>query len=530
MSKHENMLLSLKELSLGFGTKKEISPVVKTISFDVMEGEIVGIVGESGSGKSVTALSIARLLAAEGKAISGEIWFDGRNLLKMTEKDMEKIRGNEISYVFQEPMTSLNPVLTIQRQLEEVLLLHEKLTKEERYERMIAILSEVELQEPERVLSCYPHQLSGGMRQRVMIAMAMICRPRLLIADEPTTALDMTVQAKILKLLKKLKEEFHTTIILISHDLSVIRSICNRVIVMYQGEIVEQGAIEDIFTKPKQNYTKQLLEAALLVHTVDVHAQQFKLTDEKPLLKVKDLKVAYTEKKVQFLKRPVQREVVKGVSFTIQKGEILGIVGESGCGKSTLAKAIVGLAKEKEGTIELSCKKPQMVFQDPYSSLNPSKTIGWLLEEPLLLSKKYPKQERRAKVLEMLERVGLSKEYADRYPANLSGGQRQRVAIAMAMIQNQEFIILDEPVSALDVTVQEQILKLLLELREEYELTYLFISHDMGVIQKICDRVGVMYQGKIIELRPTKELFANPNQEYTKQLLNAVLLDKSLIG
>ncbi len=528
MSRDEKVLLSMKDITLGFGSKKKARPVVKTISFDVMEGEIIGIVGESGSGKSVTALSIARLLAAEGRVMGGEIWFGDQNLSQIPEKEMQNLRGREISYVFQEPMTSLNPVLTIKTQLEEVLLLHEKLGKEERYERMLGMLREVELQEPERVLSCYPHQLSGGMRQRVMIAMAMICKPRLLIADEPTTALDVTVQAKILQLLKKLKEEFHTTIILISHDLSVIKSICNRVIVMYQGQIVEQGTIQEIFTEPKQDYTKQLLEAALLIHTVNAHEKRFKKLSGKPLLKVEDLEVAYIEKKGQ--RKTGKRKVVKGISFTLQKGEILGIVGESGCGKSTLAKAIVGLIKEESGRIVLDCERPLMVFQDPYSSLNPRKKIGWLLEEPLLLSKKYNKQERKDKVLEMLERVGLSKEYADRYPSSLSGGQRQRVAIAMAMILNQGFIILDEPVSALDVTVQEQILKLLLELREEYGLTYLFISHDMGVIQKICDRVGVMYEGKLIELRDTEELFADPKEEYTKQLLSAVLLDESLIG
>ncbi len=521
-------LLSVKDLEIGFGLRKQATPVVHKISFDIMQGEIIGIVGESGSGKSVSALSLVGLLAAEGKILNGDICFDGRMLNQMSEKELKEIRGNEISYVFQEPMSSLNPVLTIGYQMEEMLLLHEKLEKEERKKRIITMFNKVGLRDSEGLLELYPHQLSGGMRQRVMIAMAMICKPRLLIADEPTTALDVTVQAKVLKLLKKLNQEHQTTIILISHDLAVIKSICSRVFVMYQGNIVERGTVHDIFTNPQKGYTKRLLEASLLVHTlqeqhfIDQYEKMGDLKDSISI-KVENLCVSYEEKRERLFGKRGKKEVVHGVSFTMKKGEILGIVGESGCGKSSMAKAIAGLNTNVTGYVKLTCNHPQMVFQDPYSSLNPSKKIGWLLEEPLKLSKKFTREERKTKVYAMLERVGLSNEYADRYPENLSGGQRQRVAIAMAIILNQEFIILDEPVSALDVTVQEQILKLLLDLRQEYELTYLFISHDMGVIRKICDRVGVMYQGKLIELRETKELFEAPQEEYTKKLLNAVL-------
>lgn len=529
MNKCKQPLLSVKELEIGFGTKKSALSVVHKISFDINEGEIVGIVGESGSGKSVSALSLLGLMAAEGRILGGEICFDGRVLTQMSEKELEKIRGNEISYVFQEPMSSLNPVLTIGYQMNEMLLLHEKIGKEERQKRILTMFEEVDLRDGEQLLEKYPHQLSGGMRQRVMIAMAMICKPRLLIADEPTTALDVTVQSKVLALLKKLNQEYHTTIILISHDLAVIKSICKRVFVMHEGNIVEQGSVKDIFKNPQQDYTKRLLEASLLVHTLNEQSlkddyKNGQQVDWQHSLTVKDLHVFYEGKKEKLFSRKKRIEVVHGVTFTMNKGEILGIVGESGCGKSTMAKAIAGLIKNTTGSIEMSCKHPQMVFQDPYSSLNPLKKIGWLLEEPLKLSKSFTDAERKAKVNEMLEKVGLSSEYANRYPSNLSGGQRQRVAIAMSIILNQEFIILDEPVSALDVTIQEQILKLLLELRQEYDLTYLFISHDMGVIQKICDRVGVMYQGNLIELRKTKELFENPQQDYTKKLLSAVLL------
>lgn len=527
MEQNKQNLLSISNLSIGFSNRKENNCVVHGISFDIQQGEILGIVGESGSGKSVTALSMVGLLSETGKILGGTIDFAGMDLASANEEALRKIRGNDISYVFQEPMTSLNPVLNIETQLEEVLLVHSSLNKEERKRRMYEMLTEVELKHPEELLKKYPHQLSGGMRQRVMIAMAMLNQPKLLIADEPTTALDVTIQAKILKLLKKLNEESNTTIILISHDLSVIQNICDHVLVMYQGRIIEQGSTGEIFKRPQKEYTKNLLEAALLLHTVDsdIPKEPAKQNvSSEVMLQVQGYHVYYKKPREHIFGKQQKTEVVKGVGFSVYKGEIFGIVGESGCGKSTLAKAIAGLITDTTGTLMKNCHQLQMVFQDPYSSLNPSKTIGWLLQEPLRLSKQGTEKQQKEKVLHMLKRVGLSDEYVDRYPSGLSGGQRQRVAIAMALIQNHELVLLDEPVSALDVTVQEQILKLLLDLRKEYGLTYLFISHDMGVIKKICDRVGVMYQGEMIELEETRELFQNPKEAYTKKLLDAVLL------
>lgn len=513
-------LLSIEHLSIGFENNGDFTSAVEDISFSVSEGEILGIVGESGSGKSVTALSILRLLAKEGKILKGCISFGGKDILSMKEEEMQKLRGSSISMVFQEPMTSLNPVQTIGMQLEEVLLLHENLNNEERKQRIIEMLQEVGLLERETLLKKYPHELSGGMRQRIMLAMAMLCNPKLLIADEPTTALDVTIQAKILQLLKKINEQHGTTILLISHNLGVIRSICNRGIVMHQGEIEEAGTIEDLFLRPQKEYTKTLLQA---VSKEVVRKENNSVKRKEPILSVTNLQVFYEQKKEKLFSKKEWKEVVKGVSFTMRRGEILGIVGESGCGKSSLVKAIANLQHHVKGKIELYTSRPQMVFQDPYSSLNPAKKIGWLLEEPLRLHKNISKSERKNRVKEMLNKVGLSPEYVDRYPSDLSGGQRQRIAIALAVIMKHEFIILDEPVSALDVTIQAQILALLMELQQEFSLSYLFISHDMSVIQKICDNVLVMYEGNIVEMGETKEIFDHPQHEYTKKLLSAVL-------
>lgn len=538
MNKQE--LLRAEKLQIAFADRKKTNEVVHEISFSMQQGEVLGIVGESGSGKSVTALSILGLLAAEGKITSGNIFFEGRDLTHLSEKELEKVRGNEISYVFQEPMTSLNPVLTIGYQLEEMLILHEQLSKEQRKNRMLSMLSEVGLLNGEELLLKYPHQLSGGMRQRIMIAIAMITHPKLLIADEPTTALDVTVQAKVLKLLADLNKTHGTGILLISHDLSVIRKVCSRVIVMCDGNIEEQGTVEEIFANPQKEYTKKLLAAALHVHDMTEDIEMLSAANVSspvinrehkereyeaynPILTVQDVRVYYKEKKSGMFGKTALHEIVKGVSFEIYPGEIFGIVGESGSGKSTIAKAVVGLNRDVTGVLQCTADRPQMVFQDPYGSLNPSKTIGWLLEEPLRLSKKYSKAKRKKTALAMLNKVGLQESYYSRYPSDLSGGQRQRVAIAMAVILDQKLVVLDEPVSALDVTIQEQILELLLSLRMEFGLSYLFISHDMGVIQKMCDRVGVMYQGNLIEVKETKELFLHPEQEYTKRLLDAVL-------
>ena len=532
MENKKTPLLQIKDMSISFfqgKDRKDGIKAVKGISFDVMEGEIVGIVGESGSGKSVTSLSIMGLLAANGAITGGSVFFDGKEITHFTDKQYQNIRGKEMSMVFQEPMTSLNPVLTIGYQVEEMLLLHTEMTKKEREEAMIQILTEAGLPDAAGLLSKYPHELSGGMRQRVMIAMAMILKPKLLIADEPTTALDVTIQAKILSLLKKMNETYGTTIILISHDLGVIKSICSRAVVMYQGEIVEEQDTASLFANPQKEYTKKLLSAAsgtAAIETEFTKEEGQTLTaaaiETEEILTVKDLRVYYEEKKKRIFEKRKKKEAVKGVSFQLYEGEILGIVGESGCGKSSLAKALVNLQKEVEGSIHTSVKQPQMVFQDPYGSLNPSKKIGWLLEEPLRL-KKVAKEERVKKVEKILKDVGLPTEYADRYPKELSGGQRQRMPIAWALILNQKRIGLDEPVSALDVTVQAQILELLLRLRKEYRLSYVFISHDLSVVRKLCDRVLVMYDGHIVESGDTTTIYQTPQHPYTKKLLAAVL-------
>ena len=506
-------LLELCDVSIGFPEKgKEKSIVTRGVSFYVEEGEALGIVGESGSGKSVSMLAAVGLLGNGGRIVNGTIRFwRGEEVIKLNalgEKELNEVRGDEISMIFQEPMTSLNPVLPVGAQVEEMLRLHSDCPKEERKSRVLSMFLEAGLTDVEALYEKYPHQLSGGMRQRVMIAMAMILRPKLLIADEPTTALDVTVQAKILALLKKFQTEYKTTIILISHDLGVIRNVCSRAVVMCEGEVVEQGEVETLFECPKEEYTKRLLAAALGKGS-ELKKEQ-NITQGEAVVRVENFSVFYEEK-----------EVVKQVSFELYAGEIVGIVGESGCGKSTLAKALAGLNSLVAGNFYIDCKQPQMVFQDPYGSLNPAKTIGWLLTEPLRLHHVGTKEQQRDAVYAMLEKVGLSREYYDRYPGTLSGGQRQRVAIAMAIMLKRSFILLDEPVSALDVTVQEQILVLLVKLQKEFGLTYLFISHDMNVIHRICDRVFVMYHGEIVESGVTHRVFEKPEHPYTRELLGA---------
>lgn len=542
----KSSLLLVNQLSIGFPYKKEICKVVQQVSFELFPGEILGIVGESGSGKSISMYALIGLLSRGAKIIEGSILFDGKELTLCSNREYQELRGKEIAMVFQEPMTSLNPVLTIGKQAEEMLLLHEKdLGKKERKQKVLEMFEETGLPNTDSFFESYPHQLSGGMRQRVMIAMAMLCRPKLLIADEPTTALDVTLQSKILELLKKLNQEYKTSILFISHDLGVIKTICTRAIVMQKGRCVEQGNLQDIFSLPKNAYTKQLLSAALGQKNWIKEKNTLDMYQKKNLLvSVQKLSVCYKQNKKAKKSGEENKEAVKNVSFEIYKGETLGIVGESGSGKSTLAKALVGLIKEKTGQIEYDKKEiiyPQMVFQDPYGSLNPSKTIGWLLEEPLRFQKKFEKRKldraledfkkrkldkkERKKVIEtMIEKVGLPSEYLYRYPLALSGGQRQRVAIAIALIQNPKLIILDEPVSALDVTIQEQILTLLAQIKKEYGLSYLFISHDLSVVRRFCNRVCVMYKGELIETAQTEHLFQFPKHNYTKQLLSSMVL------
>lgn len=526
-------LLELSGVAVGFPEKgRGVKLVTQGVSLYVDPGEAVGIVGESGSGKSVSMLASVGLLSGGGRIVEGSVRFlHGEEYIELNtlgQKELNEVRGDEISMIFQEPMTSLNPVMTVGRQVCEMLVLHTDCAGEERRGRVLDMFKEAGLSDVEALYEKYPHQLSGGMRQRVMIAMAMILRPKLLIADEPTTALDVTVQAKILKLLKKFQTEYGTAILLISHDLGVIRSVCSRAAVMCGGRIVEQGDVENLFEHPQEDYTKKLLSAALGKENV-LREAGVKSSGEVSV-RVEDYSVFYEEKAKRnergknrikdvpegksrlsalsaLLNGKTRREVVKHVSFELYAGEIVGIVGESGCGKSTLAKALAGLNPLTEGKAWISCSQPQMVFQDPYGSLNPAKTIGWLLTEPLRLHRIGTRQEQYRAVCEMLDKVGLGEKYYGRYPGTLSGGQRQRVAIAMAIMLRRSFIVLDEPVSALDVTVQEQILVLLVKLQKEFGLTYLFISHDMNVIHRICDRVFVMYGGEIVESGEASQVF-----------------------
>ncbi len=542
-------LLELSGVAVGFPEKgRGVKLVTQGVSLYVDPGEAVGIVGESGSGKSVSMLASVGLLSGGGRIVEGSVRFlHGEEYIELNtlgQKELNEVRGDEISMIFQEPMTSLNPVMTVGRQVCEMLVLHTDCAGEERRGRVLDMFKEAGLSDVEALYEKYPHQLSGGMRQRVMIAMAMILRPKLLIADEPTTALDVTVQAKILKLLKKFQTEYGTAILLISHDLGVIRSVCSRAAVMCGGRIVEQGDVENLFEHPQEDYTRKLLSAALGKENV-LREAGVKSSGEVSV-RVEDYSVFYEEKAKRnergknrikdvpegksrlsalsaLLNGKTRREVVKHVSFELYAGEIVGIVGESGCGKSTLAKALAGLNPLTEGKASISCSQPQMVFQDPYGSLNPAKTIGWLLTEPLRLHRIGTRQEQYRAVCEMLDKVGLGEKYYGRYPGTLSGGQRQRVAIAMAIMLRRSFIVLDEPVSALDVTVQEQILVLLVKLQKEFGLTYLFISHDMNVIHRICDRVFVMYGGEIVESGEASQVFLNPKHPYTKKLLSARL-------
>lgn len=479
-------ILQVENLQVAFGAKN----VVKGISFPLYAGQQLGIVGESGSGKSMTALSIMGLLAQEA-SYGGHVWYRGQeaacvDLLALSAKKRRRYQGQHIAMIYQEPMTSLNPVKRIGPQVEEVLRLHTNTDRQTRRQRVLEALSMVELPEPEKLYRKYPHELSGGMRQRVMIAMAMICKPSVLIADEPTTALDAKVQEQILHLLKRICRQNGTALIFISHDLEVVHRICDNVLVMQDGIIVERGTAEEIFKNPRETYTKQLLAATQLSEKQPVEVK------EETVLEVKQCTLYYG-------KGRKRTEVQKNLDFTIHKGEILGVVGPSGCGKTTLSKAILGLHKGYTGEILCKADMPQMIFQDPYGALNPVKTIGWILKEPLRIAYRQhrwrPEQGVRKQtamqrqVEQMLKQVGLEPELAERYPRALSGGQRQRVSIAAALMLEPAFVIADEPVSALDATVGAQVLELLLRLQREKQLAILFISHDRKVIEAVSDKV-----------------------------------------
>jgi peptide/nickel transport system ATP-binding protein len=564
-------MLEVKELAIEFYNREEKtwSEAVHKVSFKLEKGKVLGIVGESGSGKSVTSFSIMRLHDSKNTNITGEIDFDNISLLNLSDNEIRNFRGNKISMIFQEPMTSLNPVFTCGYQVQEAIMLHQNVDKATAKEQTIALFKEVQLPRPENIFESYPHQLSGGQKQRVMIAMALSCNPELLIADEPTTALDVTVQKTILDLLLRLKNERNMGLIFISHDLAVISEIADELLVMYKGNIVEQGPAKQLFKNPQHPYTKGLLACrpapqrrlkklpivadflnedknVAVRHLLDINSytneeieqRRHELYTQKPLLHVQNLCTWYPIKKGLFGKATSYVKAVDDITFDVFPGETLGLVGESGCGKTTLGRSILRLVEPTsgkiifDGTDLLGASKAdlrkmrrdvQIIFQDPYSSLNPKITVGNAIMEPLQVHHVFKNdQERKAHVLHLLEKVNLNPEHFDRYPHEFSGGQRQRIVIARALALQPKFIICDESVSALDVSVQAQVLNLLRELQQEFGLTYIFISHDLAVVKHISDRMIVMNKGKVEEEGFPEIIYNSPKAEYTKKLIAAI--------
>lgn len=527
-------LLSVQNLGVYFHTREGIVKAVDDVSFEVERGQTLGIVGESGSGKSVCCFSLLGLIPSPpGRIEHGLAIFNGIDLLRTPERKLRGIRGNRISMIFQDPMTSLNPYMRIGDQLIEPLRTHKGLSKRSAEARAVQALAEVGLAEPERRYYEYPHQFSGGMRQRVMIAMALITEPELLIADEPTTALDVTIQAQILDLIRELQKKRNLGVIFITHDMGVIAGIADKVLVMNQGKVVEQGDTERIFYRPRHPYTAKLLSSV----SVGPKPVPANIIDNRPFLKIEHLSTSYPASARTFVKHTgIHLKAVDDVSLQLKQGEILGLVGESGSGKTTLARSIMRLVDIDAGSIELDGKpvhalQPkdlrlarrdfQMIFQDPYSSLNPRMTVFDALAEPLIAHGLAGKHELLAHTQQWMDDVGLPRSSIRKYPHEFSGGQRQRVAIARALALRPKLVIADEPVSALDVTVRAQILRLLLDLTQHHKLTMIFISHDLSVVRYIADSVAVMYRGRVVETGSTGELFANPRHNYTKSLLSA---------
>ncbi|MGV3503095.1 MAG: ABC transporter ATP-binding protein [Adhaeribacter sp.] len=569
--------MEVKNLQTHFASAQGWVRAVDDVSFHLNRQETIAIVGESGSGKSVTSLSLMQLIRQPpGRIAGGQAWFDSRShgrvdLLTLSDKQLQRIRGNEISMIFQEPMSSLNPVFTCGSQVAEVLIWHRHLSKQEAKERVLALFEQVKLPRPEKIFQAYPHEISGGQKQRVMIAMAMACHPAILIADEPTTALDVTVQAHILELIDTFRVQNETSVIFITHDLGVVAEIADRVVVMYRGRIVEQGPVLELFSDPRHPYTRALLacrpklsmgktylptvsdfmevDANGMIHPKETGPGRPEKQEEQPqpsaspappepLLVVENLKVYFPVRKGLFSRSREYIKAVDGVSFQVYPHETIALVGESGCGKTTLGRALLRLVAPTEGAIHFlganvaalsqeslrrSRKNFQMVFQDPYASLNPMQTIGEAILEPMRVHRVHASDEqRRAKVYELLETVNLLPEHYHRYPHEFSGGQRQRISIARALALEPKCIICDESVSALDVSVQAQVLNLLNKLKRDFGITYIFITHDLAVARFMADRILVMRQGKIVESGPAAAVYANPQQEYTRTLLAAI--------
>jgi oligopeptide transport system ATP-binding protein len=531
-------LMSVDKLTTSFYTRDGIVRAVQGISFTVERGETVAIVGESGSGKSVACYSLLQLVPQPpGKIESGAVFFDGTDLLQCTEQEIMKFRGNHISMIFQDPMTSLNPYMNIGEQLIEPLIYHQKIRKADALIKAEAALKEVGIDEAKKRLKQYPHEFSGGMRQRVMIAMALMSEPALLIADEPTTALDVTIQAQIFELIKDIQVRRNLAVIFITHDLGVVAQIADRVLVMNNGKIVEQGNTKDIFYNSQHEYTRMLLDAI----PTSAKPEQYRYgasSAKNAILQLVDVNASYIERSASLLHWQEKKfKVVRNVSLNLRKGEILGLVGESGCGKSTLAKTVLRLVTEDSGSIQLEGteltilnaaeiknlrKDFQIIFQDPYASLNPRMSVYDALLEPLKLHNIVPPIEYERTISQLMDEVGLLPRDIRKYPHEFSGGQRQRIAIARALAVRPKLIIADEPVSALDVTIQAQVLKLMLQLVEKYHLSMIFVSHDLSVIRYICDRTAVMFQGEIVEIGDTEKVFNRPQQEYTRKLLSAI--------
>ncbi|MGA1832416.1 ABC transporter ATP-binding protein [Rhizobium wenxiniae] len=551
-------VLSVKNLSTSFRVGDEWKTVVRNISFDVAPRETVAIVGESGSGKSVTSLSIMRLLPKKTSRIDGQVFLQGKELVSLPEEEMRRVRGNDISMIFQEPMTSLNPIFPIGKQIAEALTVHKDISKAEAKAEVLRLLEKVRIPNAKGRFDEYPHQFSGGMRQRVMIAMALASKPKLLIADEPTTALDVTIQGQILDLIKQLQDEEGMSVLFITHDMGVVAEVADRTIVMFRGDQVETGATADIFHRGKHPYTRALLSAVprlgsmgerklpLRFPIIDVKTgEQQKLADvtdtvakgKTPILEVRDLTTRFDIHSGLLGRKTGAVHAVENVSFSLQEGETLSLVGESGCGKSTTGRSVTRLINPTSGNVVLDGyevmkldqsslrrmrRSVQMIFQDPFASLNPRMSIGSAVMEPFVEHALGSKAEARDKAAALLEKVGLSADMMKRFPHEFSGGQRQRIAIARALMLDPKVIVADEAVSALDVSIKAQVCNLLLDLQQSLKLAYLFISHDMAVVERVSHRVAVMYLGEIVEIGPRAAVFENPQHPYTKKLMSAV--------